>query len=84
MFVYCLAVYTAVIRFEESHLFNKYGQAYADYMSETPRWIPKFHIIKSAVTVDIRQFFVPSLFAEAPNLLLLLPFIIKEMVQVST
>jgi protein-S-isoprenylcysteine O-methyltransferase Ste14 len=83
MFVYCLAVYTAVIRFEESHLLSKYGQAYADYMSETPRWIPNFHIIKSAVTVDIRQFFVPSLLAEAPSLLLLLPFIIKEMVHVS-
>ncbi len=83
MFVYCLAVYTVVVRFEESHLLNKYGQAYADYISKTPRWIPNFHVVKSAVAVDTRQFLASSLLAEAPDLLLLLPFIIKEMAKVS-
>lgn len=83
MFVYCLAVYIVVVRFEESHLLNKYGRAYADYISKTPRWIPNLHIVKSAVAVDTRQFFVPSLLAEAPSLLLLLPFIIKEMAELS-
>jgi hypothetical protein len=83
MFVYCMAVYTVVVRFEESHLLGKYGQTYADYISKTPRWIPNFHIIKSAAAVDTKRFFVPSLLAEAPSLLLLLPFIIKEFICVS-
>jgi protein-S-isoprenylcysteine O-methyltransferase Ste14 len=83
MFVYCMAVYTVVVRFEESHLLNKYGQAYADYAGKTSRWIPNFHIIKSVVAVDTKRFFVPSLLAEAPSFLLLLPFLIKELVCVS-
>ncbi len=77
MLVYCVAVYSVVIRFEESHLLGKYGWHYADYISKTPRWFPNFHIPKSAA-VNTRQFFIPSLLAEAPNLLLLLPPLIKE------
>jgi len=82
MFVYCLIVYTFVVRFEELHLLDRYGQAYADYVSRTQRWIPDFHVVKSA-TINTRQFLLPSLLAEAPSLLLLLPFIIKEIVSVS-
>jgi hypothetical protein len=83
IFVYCLIVYTFVVHFEESHLLNKYNQAYADYVNRTPRWLPNLHITKSAAAVDTRRFFVPSLLAEAPSLLLLLPFIIKELICVS-
>jgi protein-S-isoprenylcysteine O-methyltransferase Ste14 len=83
MFVYCFIVYTFVVHYEESHLLDKYGQAYADYVSKTPRWIPNFHIIKSLADVNTGRFLVPSLFAEVPSLLLLLPFIIKEFVCVS-
>ena len=82
MFVYCLVVYTFVVHYEETHLLNKYGQAYADYVSKTPRWFPNLHITSSAA-VDTKRFFVPSLLAEAPSLLLLLPFIIKEIISVS-
>jgi protein-S-isoprenylcysteine O-methyltransferase Ste14 len=82
MFVYCLIIYSFVIHFEELHLLDRYGQAYSDYVSKTPRWLPNFHIVKSA-SINTKQFLVPSLLAEAPSLLLLLPFIIKEMVTVS-
>jgi len=78
MLVYCAVVYNVVVRFEELHLLNKYGGAYAEYMSKVPRWIPRTISTGLSAIIDTRRFLVPSLLAEVPGLLLLLPFIVKE------
>jgi protein-S-isoprenylcysteine O-methyltransferase Ste14 len=78
MLVYCAIVYSLVVRFEELHLLDKYGDSYADFISKIPRWMPKFHGSAAPAIIDVRQFLVSSILAEAPSLLLLLPFIVKE------
>lgn len=78
MLVYCAAGYSMVVRFEESHLLEKYGAPYAEYLAKVPRWFPDFAGAARTI-IDARRFLGPSLLAEAPSLLLLLPFIIKEL-----
>jgi len=79
MLIYCAIIYNLVVRFEESRLIEKYGTAYKDYLAGVPRWLPRLKYVPEAVTVN-RRFLLPSLKVELHNLLLLLPFIIKEMV----
>jgi protein-S-isoprenylcysteine O-methyltransferase Ste14 len=78
MLVYCMVVYSIVVRYEESHLFAKYGSEYADYMSKVPRWIPRPLKTGASAIVNVRQFMFPSILTEMPSLLLLLPFIVKD------
>jgi protein-S-isoprenylcysteine O-methyltransferase Ste14 len=75
--VYCIAIYSIVIRYEESHLLNKYGRSYTEYADETPRWVPRLNQVQRYNHTDTSQYLIPSLFAEAPSLLLFVPFIIK-------
>ena len=80
MLLYCAIVYTIVVRFEESHLLEKYGSPYADFLSKVPRWIPRPISASASAVINTRQFFLPSILAEAPSLLLLLPFILKNII----
>jgi protein-S-isoprenylcysteine O-methyltransferase Ste14 len=78
--VYCAIVYSLVLRYEETHLTAKYGGAYLDYMSRVPRWIPRIGASGSPAGRGLlAQYAVPSLRAEAHNMLFLIPFIIKEL-----
>ena len=79
MFIYCAVVYSIVVRFEESHLSDKYGQLYTEYANRIPRWIPNFRRMQQPDTIRVSPFLIPGLLAEAPNLLLLLPFLIKDL-----
>jgi protein-S-isoprenylcysteine O-methyltransferase Ste14 len=78
MLIYCVAGYNVVVQFEESHLLDKYGASYGEYLSKVPRWFPDFSGAARTI-INTRRFLGPSLLAEAPSLLLLLPFIIKEL-----
>ena len=78
MLVYCMVVYSIVVRFEESHLLAKFGDPYAEFLKKVPRWLPKPLSTGAFATVNVRQFLFPSILAELPSLLLLLPFILKE------
>jgi protein-S-isoprenylcysteine O-methyltransferase Ste14 len=78
MLVYCVVVYSIVVRYEESHLLAKYGSEYAYYMSKVPRWIPNPLSTGASAIFKVRQFLFPSILAEMPSLLLLLPFIVKD------
>ena len=74
--VWCFIVYTIVVRDEEEKLLELYGAPYAEYLRETSRWLPR------PSTRERRGFsglLLPSLKAEAHNLLLLIPFIIKKL-----
>lgn len=40
--LWCAAVYSLVVRYEERHLAEKYGEAYLSYLTAVPRWLPRF------------------------------------------
>lgn len=77
MLVWCAIVYSLVVRREERHLSEKYGQPYVAFMDCVPRWIPR-RSLRSGQRGLVRQFLWASVLAEAHCLLLLLPFIGKE------
>ena len=81
MLVWCMVLYGFVIRREEAHLLNKYGQPYADFLASTPRWFPRFGIGggKLLARYEGANFFWASIVAELHCLLWLIPFIGKEM-----
>ena len=74
--VWCLIVYTIVIREEEARLLELYGPPYAAYLQEVSRWIPRPAAKQPG---NFSEFLLPSIKAEAHNLLLLIPFIIKKL-----
>lgn len=74
--VWCFIVYTIVIREEEDRLLELYGEPYAGYLRETSRWIPRG---SEREATRVSGFLLQSLKAEAHNLLLLIPFIIKKL-----
>ncbi len=78
MLVYCAIVYSFVIRYEEAKLPKRYGTLYTDYFNRVPRWFPKLRCLQKKSSTETRQFLVHSLFVEMHNLLLLIPFLIKE------
>ena len=41
MLLWCFAVYSAVVRYEEGWLLELYGGPYERYMREVPRWFPR-------------------------------------------
>lgn len=73
----CGAVFFFVVRSEEKYLTGLYGDAYAEYTKQVPRWIPKF-------PGRIEKLWSPhylgvSVRAELYNLLFLVPLIVKEL-----
>lgn len=80
--LYCAIIYTFVVRSEENRLSQKYGSAYLNYTNEVPRWLPRVKRL-SIQEIKINKYFIPSIVAETHNLLLLMPFIIKEMLSTS-
>lgn len=77
MLLWAGVVYRYVVRYEEAHLLNKYGEAYREYTQRVPRWIPRLGGERSR-SVETREFVLSSLWAEAHNLLILLPFVLVE------
>ena len=76
--LYCAVIYHAVVRYEESHLAEKHGQPYLDYVSRVPRWVPRLRVGRGCQG-SAHGLLLPSVLAEAHNLLLLLPAIVKEL-----
>ena len=80
MTVMCLMMFSRVVRYEESHLREKYGEPYEAYLASVPRWWPKRWKVSEAVRLFPKEFFGRSLLAESYNLLYLAPFIAKELI----
>ena len=80
MVLWAAGVYTLVIRHEEKHLLEKYGDAYAAYLRTRPRWIPRgIRAIASVGAAPQKaSFLAPSIVAELHCLLWLIPVVMKE------
>jgi len=74
---YCLGIYLLVVRYEESHLLDKYGESYRKYMEEVPRWLPK--VIRFKNLGLINEYFQQSIVSEIQCVFLLLPYFLKEL-----
>lgn len=79
MLLWCMGVYSLVVRREEAHLSEKYGEPYLQFLRDIPRWIPQWHKSVSPRAM-VRAFFWPSVRAELHCLLLLIPLVCKELI----
>lgn len=77
MLLWAIVVYSFVVRYEEAHLLNKYGQPYREYCQRVPRWLPRIPSHRKVVAV--RKFIPSSILAVTHNLLILLPFVLIEL-----
>jgi len=77
--LYCMGLYSLVVRCEEAKLEAEFGELYQKYKLETPRWIPRSPSFDKLQLVN--EYLGASLVAEAHNLLLLIPFVFKGMMR---
>jgi protein-S-isoprenylcysteine O-methyltransferase Ste14 len=75
---WCIGTYSIVIRYEEACLLNKYGDEYHRYLLEVPRWFPKMVRLKNLELIN--EYLYQAVFVELPCLLIMVPFVIKEIV----
>ena len=71
-------VYSLVIRYEEMRLLAKYGDECRQYMSEVPRWIPRFVPLSTANGFNRHCY--ASIVSEIHCLAIILPYLLKEVV----
>ena len=76
-FLWYAIAYRFVVRYEESHLSEKYGKAYHMYMLEVPRWFPRLPSLSGLELLN--RFFYASVLKEGHCFLILFPYIIKEL-----
>ncbi len=79
MLVWCAVVYHFVVRYEETHLTQKYGELYLEFTKRVPRWLPKLSRVTREAKPDVRAFIMPSVYTELYNFIFILPFFLKEL-----
>lgn len=60
-----LLYYPRVIAREEAFLLHKFGEDYARYKQEVPRWIPNFHLWQEPEEIPLRPKFLKNAFFDA-------------------
>lgn len=76
--LWCVAVYSLVVRYEETDLLARYGQPYAAYYAKVPRWFPR-RLSRQQLTFR-NEFFGLAVRSEFHCLLIAIPFGLKEAV----
>lgn len=79
---WCIGVYSLLIRFEEERLVDQYDGQYLDYAENVPMWFPKVASVALHNGLGlVNEYFFKSVLVELHCLLLLLPAIVKELVE---
>ncbi|MFH1259654.1 MAG: isoprenylcysteine carboxylmethyltransferase family protein [Elusimicrobiota bacterium] len=76
--LFCAVVYKFTVRSEEAVLLEKFKNTYQNFMNQVPRWWPKKLTFKNLGLVN--EYLYLSILREVHCLLLLLPFIAKEII----
>ena len=74
--IWCFGVYSIVIHYEEGHLLEKYRDGYRRYLLKVPRWLPKGLSFRNLDLIN--ENFNRVALIEFSGILILLPYIIKE------
>ena len=77
MLLYCGGLYALVVRYEEVCLLKEYGEPYRKYLSGVPRWLPRRLRFWNGGLVN-PQYFFHALASEIPCLLIIVPYIFKD------
>jgi protein-S-isoprenylcysteine O-methyltransferase Ste14 len=80
MLAACMITYALVVRYEERHLSEKYGEPYREFLTKVPRWIPSIKSASNQAPINQMRFLIPSVVAELHILLLLVLPLFKELV----
>jgi len=76
--LWCVVLYSIVVRHEEERLLRRYGEPYRRYALEVPRWFPlSWHFRNMGL---INEYFRASMVSEVYCLLWLLPYVFKEII----
>jgi len=83
MVVWSVLVYSLAIRYEEDQLAAQYGEAYAEYVENVPRWIPRWRPWhapwQAPAAPSVRRYFWPSVVAELHCFIWPIVFILKKL-----
>jgi protein-S-isoprenylcysteine O-methyltransferase Ste14 len=76
-FLWTFSVYSIIVRYEEGRLVQRFEESYREYLLRTPRWIPRIPIFRpNGLTTS---YLGASLKVELSCLLLILPYVLKEL-----